>query len=202
MSELVRNAEELINQAEISGVVLSQNDKQRIYELSKKNTDLLERADRLSGSDPMNKGKSFPMGVGFTRMTKRKERAIDSSVRTAGEAVELYRQAKTLKTQLDNMLQGKGTEADEENKINKKQSMQKALIGKLLNHKKGDVFGKYTIDRVNIDRDGYPSTYTISGPGIIKGVWDKVDIASDFFGGDKVILRNIVDEYRNSVEKD
>lgn len=193
-----------IADAEKNGIVLSDDDKANIRAAIEKAAELQRKADGIMGrsSDPMNKGNAFPMGVGFTKMTKRLSQRIDSSVKRAGEAVAIFGKANQAEGYAEALLSGKGTEADKIHKAAKKEESRRGLVEKLLNWKKGDKIGPYTIERVNSDRDGYPASYTISGDGIIKGVWDKVDVAKDFFDGSKEAFRRVVDEVRDSAQSD
>ena len=187
-----------IADAEAAGVVLSESDKDKIRAAITKAEDLTRQANRhsIASADPMRKGNAFPMGVGFTKMTKRAEQRIDASVRRAGEYVKAFNKAEAAAKAADDLLAGKGTDADNERKAKIRDETQRALIGKLLGWKKGDKIGGVTIERVNKDRDGYPATYTISGDGIIAGVMDKVDVAREMFGGDKDKFRAMVDEIK------
>lgn len=190
--------EKRIAEAEASGVVLTDSDKAKIRELDQKAKEHRRKADKLSGaaSDPLNKGNAFPMGVGFTRETKRSNQRIDASVRKAGESVIEANRAKSLAASVDSMLSGKGTDADAQRKESATERFERDLVAKLLSWKKGDRFRDYTIDRINIDRDGYPSSFNASGGGIIKGVDDKFDVVREFFGRDKEKFRRMVDEER------
>jgi diguanylate cyclase (GGDEF)-like protein len=189
-----KNIEQRIADAEANGVELSEKDKKIIRETQTKADDLARKAYRTGNTDPMNKGNAFPMGVGYTKMTKRKEQAIDASVRKAGEAVKLWNKAKTESDYVDKLLSGKGTEADIARKEIKKSEGRRRIVETLLNWKKGDKLGGFTIERINRDRDGYPASYTISGEGIIKGVQDKVNVVKELFGGDIDQFRSLVDE--------
>jgi hypothetical protein len=184
--------------AKASGISLSQADEVEIRRASTEASDLRRKADRTgaASSDPLNKGTAFPMGVGFTRETKRGNQRIDASVRKAGEAVELYKKAEVAEKYVASLLSGTGTEADKLRKDGKRTEFRRKLIESLVNWKKGDKLGGFTIERVNADRDGYPASYTISGDGIIKGVSDKVDVAREFFGRDKDAFRSMVDDVR------
>lgn len=190
--------EDRIAAAERNGVVLSANDKARIRDLANDAAVLRKRADRWSaaGADPMNKGNAFPMGVGFTKMTKRKEQAIDASVRKAGESLKFAEQARAKQAQVERLLAGKDTDAAKETQAGRQAAARRKLVETLLQWQPGTKLGRYTVERVSNDRDGYPSSYTISGEGIVKGVQDKVDIAREHFGGDKAALRALVDELR------
>lgn len=105
--------ESRIADAEKAGIVLSYADKAEIKRLYTESLEARKKADRLSvsSSDPMNKGNAFPLGVGYTKMTKRKERAIDTSVINAGKAVRLYGKSEAYKERLNKMLLGIGTES-------------------------------------------------------------------------------------------
>ena len=190
----------LIAEAEAAGVVLSQQDKNDIRGALTKADDLRRKAGGIMGrsSDPMRKGNAFPMGVGFTRMTKRAEQRIDASVRAAGEAVKKFTAADQAEKYANDLLAGKGTEADKADKAQRQVEMQRNLVRRLVDWKKGDKIGPVTIARVNKDADGYPATYTISGDGVIKGVMDKVDVVREFFGRDKAAFRAMVDEIRGA----
>ena len=187
-----------IAEAELAGVELSDDDKDKIRAALTKAEELNRKAGRISGlaSDPMRKGNAFPMGVGFTRMTKRAEQRIDASVKRAGEAVEVFKRAEQAERYAEALLAGNGTDADKIRKEEVRTETRRVLLDKLLNWKKGDKIGAYTIERVSNDAEGYPSSYTISGDGIIKGVSDKVQVAREFFDGDKEALRAMVDEIR------
>lgn len=187
-----------IAEAELAGVELSDDDKDKIRAALTKAEELNRKAGRISGlaSDPMRKGNAFPMGVGFMRMTKRAEQRIDASVKRAGEAVEVFKRAEQAERYAEALLAGNGTDADKIRKEEVRTETRRVLLDKLLNWKKGDKIGAYTIERVSNDAEGYPSSYTISGDGIIKGVSDKVQVAREFFDGDKEALRAMVDEIR------
>lgn len=191
-----------ITAAEKSGVKLSDRDKIAIRTAHQEYVDLSRKASRLSVADPMNKGNAFPMGVGYTKMTKRKEQAIDSSVRKAGEAVTTFNKAKSKRELIESLLTGKGTESDREKQTTKKEENKVVLARKIIGLKKGDKFGGAIVERVNLDKDGYPASVTISGEGIIKGVGDKIDIVRDFYGRDKEGYRRIVDSIRPSQPRD
>lgn len=192
------DVEQRIAQAEANGVTLSEADKAQVRQLMQEAHDLRRKADRTSaaGADPLNKGNAFPMGVGFTRETKRSNQRIDASVRHAGEAVKLYEAAGVKEKGAERLLQGIDTEAHKAKQAERKTEAQRAMVRKLVNHQPGDKIGQFTIERVNKDRDGYPASYTISGDGIVKGVQDKVDVAREFFGGDKAAFRQVVDAER------
>jgi hypothetical protein len=187
-----------IADAEAAGVVLSENDKDKIRAAITKADDLARQANRhsVAASDPMRKGNAFPMGVGFTRMTKRASQRIDASVRRAGEYVKAFKKSEQAQKYADELLAGKGTDADVARKAAKREEVQRFLVGKLLNWQKGDKIGPVTVTRINKDRDGYPASYTIAGDGIITGVMDKVDVVREMFSGDKAKFRAMVDEVR------
>lgn len=190
--------ERRIEEAESNGVELSERDKQEIREADQKAKEFQRKANRLSGlaSDPLNKGNAFPMGVGFTTESKRSNQRIDASVRRAGEAVIEAKKAKASAEKVDQMLSGKGTEAAAKRKEASADKFERELVEKILSWKKGDVFRDYTIEKINIDRDGYPSSFNASGGGIIKGVNDKFDVVREFFGRDQAKYRRLVDEAR------
>lgn len=191
-------ADARIAKAEADGVALSDADKTAVRSALKEAADLRARANRLVGasSDPMGKGDAFPLGVGFTKMTRRKERALDASVTKAGEAVKLFNRAKTAEQRAADLLAGKGTESDAATKKANREKARREIVARILRAKKGDKLGPATVERVSMSRDGYPSSVTISGEGIIKGVTDKLDIAREFFGGDAAALRAAVDAVR------
>ncbi len=191
-------AEERIAQAEAHGVVLSERDKQAIRESLTQAERLNAQARRLSvsSSDPMGKGNAFPMGVGFVRMTRRKERAIDASVRKAGVAVGLWNRAKQAQERAESLLAGKGTEQDRAEKAARAKTAAMDNLRMLMNAKRGDRVAGFAFQRLYRDRDGYPSSFTFAGEGIIRGVNDKIEIARAFFGGSKTALKQAVDEVR------
>ncbi|QMI49910.1 hypothetical protein [Burkholderia sp. MBR-1] len=184
-----------------AGVVLDECDQLQIRETLRKAKAFRRKADRVAslGADPMNKGNAFPMGVGFTRVTKRAAQRIDASVRRAGEAVDLYRKAEQFEAHANTLLSGKGTAADRQRCADARVRTQREALARLIGWKKGDTMGRFCIERVNRDRDGYPVSYTISGEGIVKGVWDKVDVIRTLFDGDKSAFRRTVDEIREAL---
>jgi hypothetical protein len=181
-----------------SGIEIASADVAEIRVAFARSEDLKRRGNRASnlGADPMNKGHSFPMGVGFTRMTKRLEQRIDASVRRAGDAAKYFREAQQASAYVEALLAGKGTVADQKRKEAAKIQTRKLLVTKLLNWAKGTTIGGFEVVRVNRDRGNYPASYTIAGPGIVKGFGDKVDVVRIFFGGDKTALRALVDDIR------
>ncbi|MES2488537.1 MAG: PLxRFG domain-containing protein [Pseudomonadota bacterium] len=187
-----------IEAAEKSGVVLNDSDKNAIRMAFKKADELQRKANGIVGrsSDPMNKGNAFPLGVGFTKMTKRKEQAIDSSVKKAGIAVGIYKQAESLEAQANSLLAGKGTSADIARRAEAKEKSKIEIVRKILNLKKGDKIAGMNVERVTFGAGKQPVSFTISGEGIVKGVHDKIDIAKTFFGGDRDELRKVVDQVR------
>jgi hypothetical protein len=94
------------------GIALSAGDRAKIHELYATAHQHFANANKRSMSDPMGKGNAFPLGVGFTKMTRRKERNIDASVRRAGEAVVLFKKGNQLQEGAEKLLAGKGTEAN------------------------------------------------------------------------------------------
>ena len=190
-----------IQKAEESGVILSEKDKKIIRETFNRANELIAKANRLGTVDPMGKGTAFPMGVGYTKMTKRKSQAIDASVRRAGEAVKLYNKAESAENYANALLTGKGTEADLAQKAKKRSVGQENIVRKLLNWKKGDKIGGVEVVRINKNRDGYPVSYTIKGEGILKGVMDKVNIVKELFDGDTEGYHALVDEIRAETPK-
>ncbi|WP_046971158.1 PLxRFG domain-containing protein [Dyella japonica] len=186
-----------IAEAERNGVTLSDADKKSIRESQARADEFTRRANQASGrgADPLNKGDAFPMGVGFTRMTKRKEQAIDASVRRAGEATKWYDKAKAAHAHIDGMLAGKGTEGERSQQEQRKAASTEALLRKIL---KGESkkLGKYEVAKVTTDKQGYPAALMLRGEGIIKGVNDRVDLARELFQGDKAQLRAAVDKIR------
>lgn len=186
-----------IANAERAGVELSETDKTKIRSLDKEAKTLEGKAEGLyrASRDPLNKGDQFPLGVGFVRETKRGNQRIDASVRRAGEHVQTSKRAQGLRGQVDALLAGKGTDAETRAKAGKKARSQREIVDKLLTGAVGTKIGPYTIERVSNDRDGYPSSFTFTGEGIVKGE-DKIDIVRTFFDGDKDALRKVVDEAR------
>lgn len=185
-----------IADAEAAGVKLSDHDKAAIFAALEDAQTLYTKASHLSNCDPMNKGHAFPMGVGFTRMTKRAEQRIDASVRRAGESLPVFAKANQASLYAEALLSGTGTEDDKLKKAIKREQMLQALIVRLISWKKGDKIAAFSLERINKDRDGYPSSYTISGNGIIKGVYDKIDVVREFFKGNKSEFRAMVDAAR------
>ena len=187
-----------IEQAERSGVIFSAADKDQIRRMEARARELRAKANSLStaSSDPLNKGNAFPMGVGFTRESKRSNQRIDASVRRAGEAVAAYKSAEAAEKAVDAMLAGKGTTADRQNQLVKRENAQRGIVKKLLTWKRGDSYGTFTIERINRDRDGYPVSFNLSGGGIVKGVHDKIDVVRELFHGDRDKLVELVDSER------
>jgi hypothetical protein len=183
------------------GIALSAGDRAKIHELYATAHQHFANANKRSMSDPMGKGNAFPLGVGFTKMTRRKERNIDASVRRAGEAVVLFKKGNQLQEGAEKLLAGKGTEANLKTKAERRASMQRDLVKLLLGNAKGHKLGQFTIERVNKDRDGYPATFTFSGEGVIAGVLDKMDVVKDYFAGDKAAFRELVDRTKAEFEK-
>lgn len=181
-----------------SGVETAVEDVVEIRAAFARSEDLNRRGGRVSnlGADPMNKGHSFPMGVGFTRMTKRLEQRIDASVRRAGDAVKYFQKAQQASAYAEALLAGNGTVADQKRKEVAKLETRKLLVMRLLNWVKGTTIGGFDVVRVNRDRGNYPVSYTIAGPDIVKGFGDKVDVVRSFFGGDKAALCVLVDDIR------
>lgn len=201
LEKLKAEVEEKIAAAVAKGVVLSDSDRKAIHELHAGANEHFAKANKRSMSDPMGKGHAFPMGVGFTNMTRRKERNLDASVRRAGEAVVLYKKGKQLMEAAEKLLAGKGTVANLQSKAVRRAAMQRDLVKLLLGDAKGRKLGQFTIERVNKDRDGYPASFTISGDGVIKGVWDKVSVIKEYFAGDKAAFRELVDRTKAEFEK-
>ena len=199
--ELKLEVEEKITKAVDAGVILSSVDRAKIHDLYATGHGHLAKANRRGIGDPMGKGNAFPMGVGFTKMTRRKEQALDASVRRAGESVVLYKKANQLFEAAENMLAGKGTEASKQKAAQRRAAMQRDLVKLLLGDAKGRKLGQFTIERVNKDRDGYPISYTFSGEGVIKGIFDKMDVVREFFSGDKAAFRELVDRTRAELER-
>lgn len=83
-----QDIDQKIAKAQEEGVLLNDQDIEEIRTRQAAADELLKRYRGRSIGDPMSKGDAFPMGVGFTRMTKRKEQRLDASVRRAGEAVD------------------------------------------------------------------------------------------------------------------
>ena len=187
-----------IAEAEADGITFTDADKAEIRRADEKAKELRRKADRLSGmaSDPLNKGNAFPMGVGFTRESKRSNQRIDASVRRAGESVAEAGKAKSAEAYRDALLQGKGTQGDKLRKAQKAEDFKREMVKQLLTWKKGDKFREWTIERVNNDRDGYPISFNFSGEGIIKGVMDKIDVLKDYFDGDREKMRKMITEER------
>jgi SAM-dependent methyltransferase len=184
--------EQRISEAEAAGVVLSEKDKSEIRRLDKAAADFTKQANQLSGYDPMNKGTAFPMGVGYTKMTKRSSQRIDTGVKKAGEAVVASNKAKAATAMLDNLLAGKGTDADKAAKIERTKDYRREVVAKLLNWKKGDKVGTFEITRINKNSEGYPTSYNFKGDGIIAGVNDKVDVVREVFKGNRAEFEQMV----------
>lgn len=182
--------------AEASGVVLSATDKRAIREKDAAFREASRKANRLSigSSDPMNKGSAFPMGVGFTKMTKRKAQAIDSSVTKAGLAVKESAKADAAGKGVESMLAGRGTEADRVAKAEKQAASREATMRGLLSGELKTLMG-FTVQKITKDKDGYPAGLIFSGEGIIKGVNDRIDLSREVFGS-KDTIRAIVDKIK------
>lgn len=185
-----------IAEAEKNGVALSSADKKAIREANERAETNARAASRKSVADPFNKGNAFPMGVGFTRETKRSNQRIDSSVRKAGEAVKHFGIAKSAQETVENLLRGKGTDADKAVKAQRRETSHETLMRKLLAGSLDDKVMGFKVEKVNRDKDGYPSSLTFSGDGIIKGVNDKIDLARSIFGS-KDSIRSIVDKIKS-----
>lgn len=187
-----------IADARAAGVKLSESDETAVREAWTRHLDFSRKANRMSGaaSDPMRKGNAFPMGVGFTRMTKRASQRIDASVKKAGIAVQLSGQAKAALNYVDAMLAGKGTEADKALKAERRIQFLRTMVKKLIGPDAiGTTFAKFRIEKVNLT-NGIPLSFNISGEGVIKGVDDKVNVVKEIFGGDRALLEQMVEEER------
>ncbi|MGF6440381.1 hypothetical protein [Paraburkholderia youngii] len=187
-----------IEEAVASGIELTGVDIAAIHEHFAQADDLNRRAGRITqaSSDPLRKGNAFPLGVGYTRMTRTAEKRLDASVRRAGEAVELARRAQAHLRQAEDMLAGKDTEAHHRKVTAARDALRSFIVDRLLTWKKGDVFRQFTIKRVNRDREGYPASYSFSGPDIIAGHNDKIDVVREYFGGNREAFRALVDQAR------
>lgn len=183
--------------ARASGVVLSDSDTELIHDwASRMDRQLSSCRQSPSLSDPMNKGYAFPMGVGFTRMTPRLERRIDASIASAGLARSAYAKANHAEKTIEGLLAGIGTDFDRSQKAEAHAKSLASFVTLLLSWKKGATLLGFTIERVSCDRDGYPSTYTISGGGVVKGAGDRVNIVKELFGRNVRLFRDLVDKER------
>lgn len=180
------------------GVVLDISDKRAIFNALREAHELRALAGgRSAAEDPMRKGDAFPMGVGFTRMTKRAEQRIDASVRRAGENAAMYSRADGLERRATELLAGIGTAAHKARKAANRLAFQRGTLAMLMDKPLGKRVGEFVVERVTISRDRYPSSCICSGPGLIKGVNDKFDLARMLFDGDREALKRMVDEIRD-----
>lgn len=189
-----------IRAAMSAGVVLNSVDADEIRTAMAKCDDLTRRATRLLrlASDPMRKGSAFPMGVGFTKMTKRASQRIDASVRRAGEASEVLRRADSARRYAEGLLAGENTFAARQRATAAQEELQRRVVGELLRWAKGRSILKLGVLRVNRDRAGYPVSFTVSGGNVSAGFGDKVDVVRAFFRGNKEAFCTLVDQLRGS----
>lgn len=182
-----------IDRAVASGVDLSEKDRAEIVSMADEAEALLCKLSRMRGADdPLRKGNAFPMGVGFTRVTKRAEQRLDASVRRAGELVSIARRAEAIRTKVEARLSGIGTEAGLRRKQEGLQRGQKRLVEILLDVSGSTRVGEFVITKVNFSRDGLPISYNFTGAGITKGVNDKIDVVRVAFAGDRAQLARVV----------
>lgn len=192
--------DQLITDAIDSGVQLTENDRHEIRSSLEKAEECRRQAQRAAGcQDPLNKGNAFPMGVGFTRMTRRLSNRIDASVRRAGEAVKHWERAAVHQQHAEKLLRGKGTEGDKTNKAEKHAKFQRELARLMLTGKKGQKISSFTVTRINKDRDGYPISFNFEGDGVIKGIGDKIDVVKLYFGGSTLGYRQMIDQIRADI---
>lgn len=182
-----------------AGVVLHAVDVLEIRAALASCDELHQKATRLSrlGADPMRKGNAFPMGVGFTRMTKRASQRIDASVRRAGEASELFRRAEGFRRYAEGLLAGRNTIEEKKRMSAAIVELQNRVVGELLQWTKGRTILKLAVTRVNLDRAGYPISFSIPEAANVAG--DRVDVVRAFFRGNKQAFRALVDQLRVSV---
>jgi len=183
-----------IERAMASGVALSESDQAGIVAMAAEADALSRKLARMRGADdPMRKGNAFPMGVGFTRMTRRSEKRLDASVRQAGELVAIAKRVEAIRSALAARLAGVGTESWHRSKEENKRHGQVRLVEKLLDARGGDRrIAEFTITRVNMSRDGLPVSYNFTGPGITQGINDKIDVIRVAFAGDRARLAEVV----------
>ena len=189
-----------IRAAMAAGVALHAVDVDEIRAAMAKYDDLTQRAARLLriSTDPMRKGNAFPMGVGFTRMTKRAAQRIDASVRRAGEASELFRRAEGARRYADGLLAGQNTLASKRRESAAQHELQRRVVGELLGWARGKTILKLGVRRVNRDRAGYPVSFTVSACKVSTGLGNKVDVVRAFFHGNKEAFCALVDQLRGS----
>ena len=183
-----------IERAMASGVALSESDQAGIVAIAAEADALSRKLARMRGADdPMRKGNAFPMGAGFTRMTRRSEKRLDASVRQAGELVAIAKRVEAIRSALAALLAGVGTESWHRRKEESKRHGQVRLVEKLLDAPGGDRrIAEFTITRVNMSRDGLPVSYNFTGPGITQGINDKIDVIRVAFAGDRARLAEVV----------
>ena len=77
----------------------------------------------------------------------------------------------------DSLLSGKGTEEYVSEKENKRELYLSDIAKKIIGLKKGDEFTTgFLVERINRGADGYPSSITVSGKGIVKGVLTRLTL--------------------------
>ena len=184
-----------IERAIASGVALSESDQAGIVAMAAEADALSRKLARMRGADdPLRKGNAFPMGVGFTKMTKRAEQRLDASVRRAGELVGIARRVEAIRSDVAARLSGVGTASWNQRKEESKRQGQVRLVEALLDVRSGGVqrIGEFVITRVNCSRAGLPISYNFTGPGITKGINDKIDVIRVAFAGDRARLAEVV----------
>lgn len=129
-----------------------------------------------SSADPMRKGNAFPLGVGFTKMTKRAAQRIDASVRRAGESIQHRKTAQAAASKVDAMLSGKGTSADMRASAERIRADRIQTARRVLRLKPGDTFIGCEVVKINRTRDSYPSSIKVAGKHIQAGINDLIDL--------------------------
>lgn len=153
-----------IAESEAKGIVLSEKDKSDIRANLELAESVRNRLNNTGGDshldsvrDHFHLGTVGGSGRNNKRLNKRRERAMDRSISEAGARVKEYRKADSYeKTALD-MLEGKGTESDIQDKAERKEQSKINLAEKAIAYKKGDAFGGNVIQSVTTTKDGYPS---------------------------------------------
>lgn len=160
-----KTLDQRIDEAVDVGIVLSQNDIDQIHSLSEQADVFREKLRARQGDDAHMEGvrKHFHLGmVGGSgrnnhKLNQRRERSLDKSIEGAKENVRLYALLEAREKEINDLLLGKGTEKNLQEKAAKKEKNKLDIARLAINLKKGDTFGGKEVVRVTKDKAGYPS---------------------------------------------
>lgn len=190
---------ERIDAARASGVLLGDQDVQRLQELASQRAAVLRKVRHPADSRVDGLSRSFHLGTvggsgrGVGPLNRRRGRLIERTIDAAVRNVPLYQNAKSLSAAMERILNGQDTHAARCARSDRKETADAQLAARCAVLAKGDRLIRWTVTAVYRDRDGYPSKLAYRDDD---GQRQTLPIVKALFQGNAARYRALIDAAR------